>query len=183
MRPAVIVVDMVNDNVHGAEHLSIKYQARALVPAINRLLAAAHDRAWPVVFACDSFLEDDFFFRSRLKPHALQGTAGAEVIAELDRREGDLVLPKRRLSAFFGTDLDRTLRDLGVDTVLLCGITTLFCVLATAFDALCHDFSVVILEDACAAPRPELQEALLSCYRQSALLPLLRVQTFDETLG
>jgi len=182
--PAVLVVDMIRDNVHGPEHASITRQARAIVPRVNGLLAWAHDRGRPVIFACDSFQrQDPFFLQSRLKPHALQGTPGAMVIDELVRGADDLVLPKRRLSAFFGTGLDRTLHERGVRTVLICGITSLFCVLATAFDALSHDLSTIIVEDCCAAPRPELHEALLSCYRDSALRPMLQVLALDQLLA
>jgi nicotinamidase-related amidase len=194
--PAVIVVDMVNDNVHGPEHAFIASAARALIPGINRLLEAAHERGWTVVFAGDSFRRDDFYFTgiaagaapreglrgSRLKPHAIEGTRGAEVVAELRRDTRDLVLPKRRMSAFFGTGLERTLRAGGVDTVLVCGIATPFCVLTTTLDALCHDFRAVIVEDCCAAARPGEHEAVLGCYRSSALHPLLRVLPLDEAL-
>jgi nicotinamidase-related amidase len=152
------------------------------VPAINRLLDAAHERGWPVFLACDSFLEGDFLFRGRMKPHAIRGTPGAEPIPELRRATGDVFLPKRRFSAFFKTDLDQTLRTLGVDTVLVTGITTAFCVLATAFDALAHDFSAVIVEDCCAAAKPEVHEAALSCYRRNVLFPLFQVRKLDDVL-
>jgi len=183
MKPAVVVVDMLEDNVHGGDASPLRDAALAVVAPINRLLAAAHERGWPVVFACDSFQPGDFLFGGRMKPHALRGTKGSEPIAELDRRPGDEVLPKRRFSAFFKTDLDQTLRLRGADTVLVAGISTSFCVLATAFDAVGHDFRTVIVEDACAAAKPEWHEATLSCYRQNILRPLFRVQTVDEVLA
>lgn len=177
---AVVVVDMLTDTVHGPDHGSISRQASAIVEPINRLLDHAHIQDWAVIFACDSFqAQDPFFQRSRLKPHALTGTPGAEVVAELHRNPDDLVLPKRRLSAFFGTDLDRRLAARGVQRVLICGVTTIFCVLATALDALSHDLDTVIIEDCCAAPKRELHEALLSCYRRSALRPMLQVSTLE----
>jgi nicotinamidase-related amidase len=104
------------------------------------------------------------------------------VIPELARDPRDLVLPKRRMSAFFGTGLERRLRDGGVDTVLVCGIATPFCVLTTALDAVCHDLRAVIVEDCCAAARRGEQEAVLGCYRRSALHPLLGVLPLDEAL-
>lgn len=184
MGPAVIVVDMINDNVHGPEHLEVTQSAQALVPGINRLLDHAHGQGWPVVFACDSFLPGDRLLReSRLKPHALRGTPGAEPIAELHRLEQDHLLPKRRLSAFFHTDLDQTLRTLGVDRVLVCGITTPFCVLTTCLDAVSHDFAAVLVEDCCAAGRAEQHRAVLEAYRQSALGQLLQVRTLEQVLA
>jgi len=181
----VIVVDMLVDTVLGSEHGSgsMSRNARAIVAPINRLLDHAHQLGWPVIFACDSFeATDPFFQRGRLRPHALKGTPGAEVVDELHRAPDDLVLPKRRLSAFFGTDLDRRLGSLGVQRVLVCGVTTIFCVLGTALDALSHDLDTVIVEDCCAAPKSELHEALLSCYRRSTLRPMLQVLTLDALL-
>jgi nicotinamidase-related amidase len=183
MKPAVVVVDMLNDNVHGDAGSAVETAALAVVPAINRLLGVAHARGWPVIFACDSFLPGDFIFRGRMKPHALRGTRGAEPIPELERLPGDEVLPKRRFSAFFKTDLDQTLRTREVDTVLVAGIATNFCILATAFDACCHDFHTVIVEDACAAAKPEWHEATLSCFRRNILQPLFRVLELDELLA
>ncbi|MBI5443635.1 MAG: cysteine hydrolase, partial [Deltaproteobacteria bacterium] len=156
---------------------------RAIVPAVRRLLEEARRREFPVVFANDSFLPGDFLFGGRLKPHALRGTPGAEVIPELGPAAGDIVLPKRRFSAFYKTDLDQTLRLLGVDTVGICGITTGFCVLSTAFDALSLDFETVIVEDCCAAHKREVHDGCLALYRKNALWPLFRVQSSDEFLA
>jgi nicotinamidase-related amidase len=183
MRPAVVVVDLLLDNVHGDPASPVARAALAIVPAVNRLLAAAHQHDWPVCFACDSFLPGDALFGGRMKPHALRGTPGAEPIPELDRRPTDEVLRKRRFSAFFKTDLDQTLRTRRVDTVLVAGIATNFCVLATALDAVCHDFHAVLVEDACAAAKPEWHDATLSCYRRNVLHPLLRVQTVEQVLA
>ena len=156
-------------------------QARSIIPSLNHLLSEAHARQIPVVFALDSFLEGDFIFGGKMKPHAIRGTEGAELIDELDRRPGDIILPKRRFSAFFKTDLDQTLRLLGVDTVVVSGIATQFCIIATAFDALCHDFRAIVVEDCCAAPTPRIHEAILGCYRRNPLWPLFRIMD-TETL-
>ena len=183
MRPAVIVVDMLNDNVHGPGASVMKPQAMKIVPSINRLLATAHGQGWPVFLACDSFLEQDFIFRGKMKPHALRGTEGSLPIPELDMAESDRYLPKRRFSAFFKTDLDQTLRTLGVDTVAVTGIATNFCVLATAFDSVCLDFNTVIVEDCCAAAKDEWHEATLSCFRRNVLEPIFRVMMLDDFLA
>lgn len=180
---AVIVVDMVRDNVNGPEHWSITTQAKAIIPQLNRLLGAAHDRGWPVVFACDAFRPDDFIFGGKMKPHSIEGTAGAEPVDELNRQPGDLFLPKRRFSAFFGSGLERTLREQGVGRVLVGGIATHFCVLTTVMDALCHGFSAVLVEDASAAPTPEIHQATLANYRQNVLQPLLEVKMVAELIG
>lgn len=181
MRPAVIVVDMLEDTCSAAARYPITPHARALLPRLNALLEGARRRAVPVVFACDSFLENDFIFRGKMRPHSLRGTPGAAVVSDLvvDPRR-DLVLPKRRFSAFFKTDLDQTLRTLGCDTVAVAGIATNVCVLTTVLDALAHDFEVRWLTDGCAAHAPEAHEATLGLYRSFPLAPLLQLQTVAE---
>jgi nicotinamidase/pyrazinamidase len=175
MKPAVIVVDMVKDNFHDEDHLPITAHARAMIPALNHLLQESRQRRIPIIFACDSFLEGDFIFQGKMKAHSLRGTPGAEVMEGLDQAPGDIVLPKRRFSAFFKTDLDMTLRLLQIDTVAVTGIATHFCVLTTALDALCHDFRAVILEDCSAAPTAEMHQRTLDNYRRNPLHPLLRI--------
>ena len=178
MRAAIVVIDMVRDNF-AAEH-PITAQALSIVPRINEITAWARAGDLPVVFACDSFLPDDFIFHGRMKPHSLRGTPGAEVCDEVTRLPGDVFLPKRRFSAFFKTDLDQSLRTWGVDTVALCGIATQFCVLATAMDALSLDFSCIIVEDACAAFSEEVHERTLDLYRKNPLYPLFRIMPAQE---
>jgi nicotinamidase/pyrazinamidase len=175
LKPAIIVVDMVKDNFHDEDHLPITAQARAMIPALNRLIEESRQREIPIIFACDSFLEGDFIFQGKMKAHSLRGTKGAEVLEDLDQAPSDIFLPKRRFSAFFKTDLDMTLRLLQIDTVAVTGIATHFCVLTTALDALCHDFRAVILEDCSAAPTPEMHQRTLDNYRRNPLYPLLRV--------
>ena len=143
MRPAIIVVDMLEDTCAEGLDLAITSEARAIIPTVRELLEASRSRMLQVIFACDSFLEGDFIFRGRMRPHSIRGTSGAHVVSDLAPEPSDIVLAKRRFSAFFKTDLDQTLRTLGCDTVAVCGITTNVCVLATVLDALSHDFEVV----------------------------------------
>jgi nicotinamidase-related amidase len=157
-------------------------QGKEIIPNLQRLLKEARKRGFPVVFACDSFLEGDFIFGGKMRAHALRGTKGAEVVDELKPEPTDIVLPKRRFSAFFKTDLDQTLRTLGMDTLAVTGITTEFCVLMTAFEGLCHDFSVIILENCTASRSKEVRQGCLNLYRENVLDPLLRVMTLEEFL-
>ena len=182
MRPAIIIVDMLKDSFREEHQLPITKEAKPIIPRINRLLKRARELGIPIIFACDSFLPEDFIFRGKMKPHSLRGTEGAEVIDELDKEEGDVILPKRRFSAFFKTDLDQTLRTWAVDTVAVGGIATNVCVLMTAMDALCHDFASIILEDCCAAHKREVHETTLDNYRKFPLYPLFRIMTSKEFL-
>jgi nicotinamidase-related amidase len=127
-------------------------------------------------------LEGDFIFKGKMKSHCIRGTKGAEVVDDLKPRPTDIILPKRRFSAFFKTDLDQTLRTLGIDTIIVTGMTTEVCVLMTAMDGLSHDFEVVILEDCLASRNKEFHQGCLNLYRDFALYPLLRIMTLDEFL-
>ena len=182
MKPAIIVVDMLKDNFKQSPRNPFLQQGGAILPNLQKLLEESRKKNVPIIFACDSFLKDDFIFKSRLKVHSIRGTKGAEVIDDLKPEPTDMVLPKRRFSAFFKTDLDQTLRMLGVDTLIITGMTTEVCVLVTAMDGLCHDFSVILLEDCSASRKKEFHQGCLNLYRDSTLYPLIRIMTLDEFL-
>jgi nicotinamidase/pyrazinamidase len=182
MKPAMIVVDMLKDNLKESSRNPYFQEGRAIIPNLQKLLGESRKRGVPIIFACDSFLKDDFIFKGRMKVHSLRGTKGAEVMDELKPEPTDIILPKRRFSAFFKTDLDQTLRVLGVDTIVVTGITTEVCVLMTVMDGLSHDFSVILLEDCSASRSKEFHQGCLHLYRNFALYPLLRIMTLEEFL-
>jgi len=182
MKPAIIVVDMLKDNFKENPRNPYLQEGKAIIPNLQKLLREGRKRKIPIIFACDSFLEGDFIFKGRMKVHSLRGTRGAEVVDDLKPEPKDVVLPKRRFSAFFKTDLDQTLRILGVDTVVVTGITTEVCVLMTVMDGLSHDFSAIILEDCTASRNKEFRQECLDLYRDFALYPLLKIMTLEEFL-
>ena len=73
---------------------------------------------------------------------------------------GDIIVRKVRVGAFSTTDLDAQLRERGVDTLILAGISTSGVVLSTVRDASDRDYRVVVLEDATADPDPEVHTFL-----------------------
>jgi nicotinamidase/pyrazinamidase len=182
MKPAIIVVDMLKDNFKESSRNPYLQTGRTIIPNLQKLLKESRKREFPIIFACDSFLKEDFIFKGRMKVHSLRGTRGAEVVDDLKPRPTDIILPKRRFSAFFKTDLDQTLRVLGVDTIVVTGMTTEVCVLMTVMDGLSHDFSAILLEDCSASRSKEFHQDCLNLYRDFALYPLLRMMTLDEFL-
>jgi nicotinamidase-related amidase len=180
LNPAVIIVDMLEGNL-GSERTGKREEEKIIAPVAD-FLKECRILSIPVIFACDSFLQDDFIFQGRMKPHAIRGTNGTRPIPDLEPQPSDIILEKRRFSAFFKTDLDQTLRTLHVDTVAIGGINTHFCVLATAFDAVCHDFTTIILEDMSAAYKREIHQAFVDAYRFSAIYPIFRVSKSHEFL-
>ena len=183
MKPALIVVDMIKDNV--GMHLSRGASSEfvKIIAPLQEVLGEFRRRKIPIVFANDSFLEGDLLFSGRMKPHAIRGTEGVEVIPELGPESGDTVLEKRRMSAFFKTDLDLTLRLWHIDTIIVAGIATHGCVYLTAMDGFANDFRVVILEDCCAAHKAEIHQAFLGVVRALPLDPVVRIMNRQELLA
>jgi nicotinamidase-related amidase len=182
MKPAIIIVDMLKDNLKESSRNPYFEGGRAIIPNLQKLLEESRKRRFPIIFACDSFLEGDFIFKGRMKAHSLRGTSGAQVVDDLKPKPSDILLPKRRFSAFFKTDLDQTLRTLGVDTIVVTGMTTEVCVMMTVMDGLSHDFSAILLEDCSASRSKEFHQGCISLYRDFALYPLFRMMTLNEFL-
>ncbi len=79
----------------------------------------------------------------------------------LTPQSGDIVVRKTRVGAFSTTDLDRQLRDVGIDTLILAGISTSGVVLSTLRDASDRDYQIVVLADGCADFDPEVHDVLM----------------------
>jgi nicotinamidase-related amidase len=76
------------------------------------------------------------------------GGRGYAFVDEVAPHDGDLLIPKRHPSAFFGTALVSHLIDFGVDSVILLGCTTSGCIRATAVDAFAYNFHCAVAEEA-----------------------------------
>jgi ureidoacrylate peracid hydrolase len=92
------------------------------------------------------------------------GSWDAELVdaAAALRRPEDHEVVKHRASAFFGTDLDQRLRAAGVDTLVVAGTTTSYCVESTVRDAFARDYDVVVVADCVADTDPAAQAASLA---------------------
>jgi nicotinamidase/pyrazinamidase len=146
VRRALLVIDMIEDFVHEGGALYCGPAMAKIAPVITDELHRARSSGEPVVYLKDDHLPDDAEF-AQFPPHAISGTPGAEIVRELAPRSGDIVIPKRRFSGFFGTDLDITLRERGVDTLRLVGDCTNICVLYTAADARNLGYAVEVVRD------------------------------------
>ena len=142
---AVLVVDMLNDFVTGALTCD---RGKAIVPATARLLDAARAAGVPVIFCNDAHIKGIDRELKLWGDHAIAGTPGAQVIPELKVSESDYIVPKRRYSGFFQTDLDILLTELGVKTVIMTGLHTHMCVRHTSADAYCLGYDVVVAKEA-----------------------------------
>ncbi len=91
--------------------------------------------------------------------HAASPTTA--VHERLAPENGDIVVRKTRVGAFSTTDLDAHLRERGIDTLILAGISTSGVVLSTVRDASDRDYRVLVLADATADPEPDVHEFLI----------------------
>jgi nicotinamidase-related amidase len=146
---ALVIIDMLEDFVHGA---LANPRAEAIVPPLRRLLGHARARGWVIVFSNDAHLPGDPELRV-WGEHAMAGTPGAEVIAELEPVLGshELISSKNAYGAFDETGLDERLRDLAVDEVVLAGQHTHICVRHSAYGALIRGYRITVPRDAVCA--------------------------------
>jgi nicotinamidase-related amidase len=96
---------------------------------------------------------------------AVEGTWGAEIVADLAPGAAEIVIDKRRASGFFGTELQNELKARSIRTVILAGVSTHGCVESTARDAELRDYYVVVLEDCVGAYSDALHQAALTVMR------------------
>lgn len=91
----------------------------------------------------------------------MAGTEDWKFLPEIVVEERDIVLPKKRYSAFFETDLDETLRARGIKDVIISGVMTNLCCETTARDAFMRDYRVFMLIDGTATRKSDLHLASL----------------------
>lgn len=141
---ALLVIDMLNDFLTG----SLKCErAFHIVPEIKKVASIFREQRLPVIYCNDAHIKGIDREISLWGEHAMAGTEGAEVIEELTPQPEDYVVPKRRYSSFFGTDLDMLLRELGVDEVVLTGLHANLCLRHTAADAYFRGYGITVLSD------------------------------------
>ncbi len=86
----------------------------------------------------------------------------SEILSEIAPTTDDIVLSKTSSSPFNSTAIHQLLHNLGVDTLLVCGVVTNGCVEGTVRDASDLGYNVIMIPDACAAVTPELHQAAIT---------------------
>ncbi|HVA23891.1 MAG TPA: isochorismatase family cysteine hydrolase [Chloroflexota bacterium] len=173
---ALLVVDMQNDycSPGGASERNGRDTSgvQAIIRPLARLIDGARAAGIPIVFLKytvgpgDAGLSGpEILRRGRIFANmesTIKGTWGHDIVADLPYRpESDLVIEKRRLSAFAGTELDLYLKG-RAKTVVVTGTVTQSCVETTVRDAACYDYYVAVPSDCVATTTPELQAAGLA---------------------
>jgi nicotinamidase-related amidase len=163
---ALLVVDMQNDFLVAGAPVRTP-GGLELVPAIAGLARACRIAGLPVVFTQEMHRADRSDFGIELAfepPHCLEGTAGMDLVDGLGIEPVDLLIrSKRRYDAFLGTDLDLVLRAHRIENLLVAGVCTDICVIATVQHARNLDYRVFVLRDLVAGTTPERHEAAIAC--------------------
>jgi maleamate amidohydrolase len=119
--------------------------AHEALPSIRRVFSAARAVGVPVLHAT---VDGGAAGAPTNRHEGSDGTDGWAFHPDCEPSPGEIVVPKARASAFYGTPLVSDLVRLGVDTLVIVGETTSGCVRASAVDAYSHGFHVVVVEDA-----------------------------------
>jgi maleamate amidohydrolase len=151
-RPALVVVDVCRAYLDADSPLYAGVEDA--VASAARLVDAARVGGVPIVFTRVEYepggADGGFFYR---KVAALACFDRGNPLADWPEaprpRAGEVVVTKQYASAFFGTSLASTLQAAGVDTTVICGLSTSGCVRASALDALQHGFRPMVVAEAC----------------------------------
>ena len=173
-----MIVDMLEDFLRGP---LANPRAAAIVEPIRRLLAFARSQGWVVVFANDAHRSGDPEL-AIWGEHAMAGTDGARVIAELEPSPGtdEFLCPKRAYGAFEGTHLHLALLERGVEEVVLCGQHTHICIRHSAYGALRHGMRITVARDAVCAFEGVDEDAALAYLHD---IYGARIATVEEIVG
>ncbi len=134
----------------------------------TRLTDAARKAGIPVIFTNDDHIEGIDKELELWGPHGIHGKVQNLPALKAGTGERDFIVPKRRYDAFFGTDLDLLLRELGVRTLIATGEDTNICVLHTLAGAYYRGYASIVAEDATRTFLVGTQEAgiehFVKCY-------------------
>ena len=147
MANVVIVTDMLR-GFHDMGHLQNPRTGK-IIPNIVKLLDEKVRDGWTVVFLRDYHDPDDKEFEM-FPIHCVAGSPETRIVLELARFTAlpkSVVVNKTRYSGFFGTYLDRFLREENPDELIVVGVCTDICVLFTVADLRMRDYKVTVPED------------------------------------
>lgn len=185
-KSALLLLDLQNEYLEPEGKFAGDFPtaAQPMLAATRRLVAWARERQMPVIWVRVAYRQPGSLdagprAMARANGALAEGTWGAEIAAGLGRLDGDPVITKKRGSAFFGTDLNLVLRGLGVERLIVGGISTNWAVESTVRDGHSHDYEIVVVREATATPFEGLQEASL----RSMATVFAEVKSLAEVTG
>jgi ureidoacrylate peracid hydrolase len=174
-RTALVVVDMQNAFMMPGVAHSLCLEAQEIVPNINRLAGAVRATGGAVVWIQTAYTDETLTSWSTLygmvgpkgtekRRRSLSvGGKGYELFADLQVEPQDLIVEKKRYSAFIqgSSNIEDVLRARGLDTLLITGTVTNVCCESTARDAMMRNFKTIMVTDGNAANTDEDHNAAL----------------------
>ena len=161
--PALIIVDMINGFTD--PDCPLGSHCQDVVAANCELLAIFRAKGLPVFFTTVVYHDDKQATVFRAKIPALNllqpESHWVAVDSKMHRTDIEPLIEKQWASAFHKTDLDSQLRVLGVDSLVITGLTTSGCVRASAVDGLQNNYQVVVAREAVGDRNPAAHEASL----------------------
>ncbi|OBT68731.1 hypothetical protein VE03_02094 [Pseudogymnoascus sp. 23342-1-I1] len=162
-KTALLILDLQNGILERVPNVA------ALFPHYASTIAAARSASLPVIYVKLGFRPNhpDVSPRNkmfeRIKPYGgfVEGSDATEVHPSIAPIEGDIIVTKRRVSAFAGSDLELVLRSLGVEKLVLAGLSTSGVVLSTVRQASDMDYGVTVLSDLCFDGDAEVHKVLV----------------------
>ena len=143
-RPAIVATDLQNDLLEGGALACGRIHL--ILPRLKKLFAQARRMGVPVIYVCDRHYKDDPELQL-WNNHMMAGSYGAQIIDEVQPEPGDCVLYKNRFNAFVNTTLDKTLRQMQINTVVMTGWRSDVCVAQTAIEAFYRGYRVAVADD------------------------------------
>ena len=142
--------------------------AAPLITNVAKALANARDKHIPVIYVVVGFrngapevsLNNKSFGAGKERFAGMDMTQFMKVHADLEPQEGEVVVTKRRISAFTGSDLEVILRAYGTQHLVLTGISTSGVMLSTLIEAADKDYRMTVLTDCCADGDEEVHQML-----------------------
>lgn len=164
-KTAILIMDYQNEIVARLP----EERQKPLLQAAKKVLRAARRDRLPVIYVIVCFRDGYPEVSPRNKVlssikesgRLREGTAGAEIHAEVAPEPDEVVVTKRRAGAFSATELETILRAKGINTLVLLGIATSGCVLSTVRWAADMDYELVVLSDGCGDWDEEVQRVLI----------------------
>lgn len=157
-KPALLLVDVCNAywNKNSPLDTSANPESAAALASIMKLVAAAREGNVPLIWTRVEYTEPDmsdagiFYCKAPLLKVFLKGNeTGLESwVQGLEPQNNELIVAKRYPSAFFATDLSTRLQLKGIDTLVICGVSTSGCVRASTLDAMCLGYRPIVGLDA-----------------------------------
>jgi nicotinamidase-related amidase len=165
-----------------AQEYYFKRLDHVVLPNVRRLQDAFRDLKLEVIHTRIQSLTKDGRDRSvghkRLGLHAAPGSKDAEFLPEVAPKGDELIINKTASGVFNATNAEYILRNMGIDSLYVCGVYTNECVSTTVRDACDRGFNTTLINDACATVTPELHNATISTIKDR----YARVMTTDEVV-